>query len=146
MEAKSYKCPKRSLFLLETIVLIAWFLIFSLILIFVPFWTALWHILTWSSVAVALFICLIYLPLYIRSIRLTISESAITYKSGVFISRRRYLYRERVVFISLIKTPFTPFLKIVGLKISATGSTVNIPFVYKNDANMIVADVAPEIA
>ena len=145
MSIKYYKCPKRSILLPEiTAACVYAALVALLCVLFTPF-SAAFCWLFFPLTAVLVFYEAVYFPLYIRSVSFSVGDNEISYQSGVFVNRRRFMHRDRVVFVSLIKTPFTPVLRIVVLRITATGSRIFAPFVGKSDAQEIVAELSPQI-
>lgn len=142
---KYYKCPKRSILLPEiTVALLYAAAVVALCVIFTPFSV----VFNWIFIPITVLIVFfeaVYFPLYVRSVRFSLGENEIGYQSGVFVNRRRFMSRERVVFVALIKTPFTPILRIVMLRIMATGSIISLPFVALSDAEDIVSVLSPEI-
>ncbi len=145
MNIKYYKCPKRSILLPEiTVAALYAALMVVMCVIFTPF-SIVFNCIFFPITAIAVFYDAVYFPLYFRSIKFSVGENEIGYQSGVFANRRRFMSRERVVFISLIKTPFTPILRIVILRIMATGSMISIPFVGKSDAEEIISVLSPEL-
>lgn len=145
MNTKSYKCAKGALFFLDVAVAFGWGIIVAAICIFIPFLSLLWQLLFWPLTVLLIFIDLIYLPLYVKSILLTIGDDTIMYRSGVFINRRRHMKRERIVFVNYVKTPVTYLLQIASLNIFATGSSIAIPYMSKRDVNEILSILSPEI-
>lgn len=145
MNIKYYKCPKRSILLPEiTVAALYAAAVVVLCVIFTPF-SMVFNWIFFPLTVIAVFYELIYFPLYMKSVKFSIGENEIGYQSGVFVNRRRFMSRERVVFVSLIKTPFTPLLRIVVLRIMATGSMISALFVSKSDAQEIISVLSPEL-
>lgn len=143
MSVKNYKCPKRSLVLLEITAALVFAAAAVVIFIFIPAFSLLFNCVFFPVAALFLFVEAVYFPLYVRLAVFDVGDDFISFCSGVFVNKRRYMKRERVVFVSVVKTPFTPVLKIVLLRIMATGSSIVIPFVDCGDARGIVSVLSP---
>ncbi len=106
------------------------------VLIFVPY-TWLWYLLLWVLGALYVLTAFLYFPLLYLNIGYAVCEKAIVYRSGVLFKSTRILYRDRIAFVTVYNTPFTPLLHISTFVASAAGGTLRIFFMNADRAEAL---------
>lgn len=137
------KVSRKSIVLWEIIIFLIWAVIFVLALwIFTPF-TWLWNTLIWALGVALILIEFLYLPMLYASTQYCITDKIIAYRHGVFFNQRQFMYRDRIVYVSVYNTPLTPLLGISSLVITAAGAKIRINFLNRRLAQQLAEELAP---
>ena len=132
---KEYRLPKRALFLFETAALLCAAVLFCVILfVFVP-GTWLWYLLLWLDGALYVLTAFLYLPLFYISFSYRVSERELLSHSGVLFPKSRILYRSRIAFVTLTRSPLSTLL------VHAAGGTLSYHLLKREEAEKLAAEL-----
>lgn len=137
------KVSKKSITLWEIGFFLIWIALVSLVLwIFTPF-TWLWYTLVWILGVLLILVEFLYFPILYNSIQYCVTDRMIAYRHGVFFNQRQFMYRDRIVFVSVYNTPLTPILGISTLVVNTAGATMRIGFLNRKVAKALAEELSP---
>ena len=138
---KEYRLPKRALFLFETAALLCAAVLFCVILfVFVP-GTWLWYLLLWLDGALYVLTAFLYLPLFYISFSYRVSERELLSHSGVLLPKSRILYRSRIAFVTLARSPLSTLFGLSTLTVHAAGGTLSYHLLKREEAEKLAAEL-----
>lgn len=137
------KVSRKSIILWEIIFFLLWTAIFVLVLwAFTPF-TWLWNSLIWLLGVLLILVEALYFPMLYSSTQYCITDELIAYRRGVFFNQRQFIYRNRIIYVSVYNTPLTPLLGISSLVITTAGAKIRINFLNRRLAQQLAEELAP---
>ncbi len=134
---------KKSIILLEITYFIVWVLLFGAVLwVFTPF-TWLWYTLVWLLGVMLVLTEGLYLPLLYHSYQYCVTDRIVSYRHGVFFNKRQFIYRDRIIYVSVYNSPLTWVLGISTLVISTAGAKLRIGFLNRKVAQALAQELSP---
>lgn len=107
-----------------------------------------YNALFWNIIGILSFIYLLisctYLPLLCLKTSYCLDERFLRYRTGLFYSKDEIIYKDRIIYVTLIKTPLSPILKIAAVVIRAPGATVMLRGIKLTEANRLVRQLSAE--
>ncbi|MDF2567018.1 MAG: hypothetical protein K0R90_474 [Oscillospiraceae bacterium] len=137
------RISKKALLIWELAVISLWLVVLVLSLYFIPPFIWLWHLVVWPLAASMIFVVFVYIPWLYSSMKYAVTKDMIVYEKGVFFHKQYYMRRDRIVFVTVFKTPLTPIFKTTSLIISATGSKIVIPLMDNKESEQLAALISP---
>lgn len=138
-----HKVSKKAIVLWEILFFIGWCAVLALILwVFTPF-TWLWYFLVWLTGALLILAEFLYLPVLYQSTGYYINDRLLAYRRGFFFHKQQVIFRDRIIYVSVINTPVTPILGISSLVVAAAGAKLRIPYLNKNVAKHLAQQLSP---
>ena len=142
---KDKRISRRALLIWELFALLIWLGPAVVLSIFLTPFSLWWNVIFWPGTGIYLLAALFYLPMLYRSTRYGLSEGKVLFEQGIFFHRKHYMNRERIVFVTVMKTPLTPVFRVSSLVISATGGKIHIPFLDNRVAKSLAQTLSPDI-
>lgn len=128
----------------ELLLCLAWLLsCFIAMLIFDEYDTSWWITLSVLT-GLYLIVAAVYFPLLCFRTSYSLIGQQLHYRTGVFFSRDEIICRQQIVYVTLLKHPLTPILRIATVIIRAPGATIYLRGVRLSDAKRLVRQLAPE--
>ena len=87
--------------------------------------------------------CFLWLPLLYESSHYRITPEYVEYESGVCVCVRTRMLRRSIMYVTLVRSPVSPFLGTRSLVISSMGGNLVIPGLPRETAEEILKDVTP---
>ncbi len=137
---KTYTPPKRIVWIwaLRSVVIL-------IILIFITMWvwflTPYFAAVVYIAVLLALVFNVLYLPMYLKHYSITVSNSAIVIKSGVFIRHERIMPIPRMVYAERVQTLFARAFSVSALALKATRAITLTLELDSKDIDSILEDL-----
>ena len=138
--------PKRSLVFWELLSCLLFGGLIALAWIFLPVSTWIWYGVLWILGALLILSSFLYLPLLYLSVGYCCRGGDIIVKGGVIFYKTRFLKRDKISFVTVYNTPFTPLIHLSMLVITAPGSHLVTPFLESSRADQIADDLNRELA
>ncbi len=135
----------RALLLWELAALIIAAVPIVILSLFFPAFSLWWNVTVLPVAGIYLLAAVFYLPLLYKSTRYALDARRVLYEKGIFFHRKHFMNRERIVFVTVAKTPLTPLFGVSSLLISATGAKIRIPFLDTSSACRLARELSPEI-
>ena len=102
-----------------------------------------YNALFWTIIGILTFIYLLiscaYFPLLCFKTSYCLDERFLRYRTGLFYSKDEIIYRDRIIYVTLVKTPLSPILKIASVVVRAPGATVMLRGIKLNEAKRLVS-------
>ena len=137
------KISKKSIILLEIICFVVWALLFGVVLwVFTPF-TWLWYALVWLLGVLLILVEGLYLPVLYNSYQYCVTDRIVSYRHGVFFNQRQFVYRDRIIYVSVYNTPLTYIMGISTVVISTAGAKLRIGFLNRRIAKELAQELSP---
>ena len=86
----------------------------------------------------------IFLPLRYKYTAYRLDDDCLYYRSGWLLHREQIMARDRIIFITQTKNPFTPILHIASLTIRAPGATIRIRCLSVKQAEALTLLLSPK--
>ena len=128
----------------EIFAFLIWATICLVILLIFDYYNAIcWTIIGILSFIYLLISC-IYLPLLCLKTSYCLDERFLRYRTGLFYSKDEIIYKDRIIYVTLVKTPLSPILKIAAVVIRAPGATVMLRGIKLTEAKRLVRQLSAE--
>lgn len=141
MKQKILRADMSAMWLIRTIIILICALASTAALLYLSFIP----ILMWCCVslfsALAIFLGIIYTPLYFKSITTKISENSICTTSGVIIRNSDIMKISSIQYATLISTPFSKKSGMNFIVLNALGGKLIIPFLKHSEAEELYSDL-----
>lgn len=134
---KHYEPDRSGLTTLRVIITIVSVGLLAAARIFIP-WRLVMIISSAFVAAVALFLMLIYLPMYFTSITYTVTRSEIIRKSGVFIKFRQSVRFSSIQYTTVVSTPLAQYTGFNFIIFFVYGGQFRLLFLEQKDAKEIL--------
>ncbi len=92
-----------------------------------------------STMLIWIIVGLFYIPLCIRRIRITVTDTQITLDSGIFLIRSRSLLIRSLQLSSILQTPFSRYTGLNFIPLRSYGGSLILPFLNQKDAQELHA-------
>lgn len=138
------KLPKRALVVLEIISLLLFVLLITLNSYMFLYKTMFWWIGFSLSLLIYVFLSFIFFPLYYNSNKYELLDDKIIFERGVFSNKKQIINLDKIVYISIIKTPFYYIFKICSLEIFVMGTKIKIPMLDNKTCINLSKKICPE--
>ncbi len=122
-----FKISEKSLLIWRIRLLLIAFLCAFLTSFFFSFLSLWWLILTSAWLLIFLFFYLIYFPIRLKKLSLTVNDNSITLKSGVFYNITRVIKKDKVQFVRELKTPLCRIFNVKTFAVYSAGAKILIP-------------------
>lgn len=140
---KRKRISVKSLLMWEIITLVMSALIISIPWIIFEAGSLIRRISVISLAVLAAILCILYFPLHYLSIHYVVNQNIVLYAKGLLIRKTNILDRRKIVFVSVVKNPFTPFLRTCSLIIRAPGATIKIKHLSIRVAARLMRSLSP---
>ena len=135
---------KKALILWEALAFAAAALIAGLVCFFFPPHTFFWYLLLWLD-GLALVLCeFLYLPLRYENERYFTDDEYVEYQRGFLILVRSRILRRAVLYVTIIRTPFSLLFGTRTIQICSMGTRMIIPFLPKEEAYALLRELTPK--
>lgn len=114
-----------------------------IILIFDNYNALFWTIIGILTLLYLLISC-IYLPLLCLNTSYCLDERFLCYRTGLFFSKDEIIYKDMIIYVTLLKTPLSPILKIAAVVVRAPGATVMLRGIKIAEAKRLVRQLSAE--
>ena len=140
----THHVSKKSIIILE----VAAFLLASVVLV-IPMivlesGSVAWWAVLLSVAGVCALFAFWYIPAWWYSIRYAVTDHVIFYQKGVLFRTTQVMRREQVLFVSLVRDPFTPIFGTCSVMVSGAGASMVISFLRLEEGRKIVESLSPE--
>ncbi|MBQ9898671.1 MAG: PH domain-containing protein [Ruminococcus sp.] len=134
---KTYEPDRNGLMTLRILITLASAALIVLARVFIP-WRLTVIILGAVIASTALFLMLIYLPVYFSSITYTVTDSEIIRKSGVLIKFRQSVRFSSIQYTTVVSTPFAQYTGFNFIIFFVYGGQFRLLFLSQKDAKEIL--------
>lgn len=114
-----------------------------IILIFDDYNAIFWTIIGILTFIYILISC-VYLPILCFKTSYCLDDKLLRYRTGLFYSKDEIIYKDRIIYVTLVKTPLSPILKIASVVIRSPGATVILRGIKLNEAKRLVGRLSVE--
>ncbi len=136
---------KKALLLWEFLGLAAAALLAWLINFLFPAHTFWWYLLLWLD-GLALVLCeFLYLPLRYQNERYIVDEEYVQYERGFIIFVRSRILRRAILYVTIIRTPFSLLFGTRTIQIYSMGTKMIIPFLPEEEAYALLQELTPKV-
>lgn len=135
--------PKKALLLWRIRIFLLGIFLFAICLYF---WTTFrWAVSVATVIGLlVLFMLFWYLPRFISSYKITIQESAVVIKSGVFIKSIHVMPFSRMIYTQTFTTPLAKKMGLTAVTLKAARSRIFLPEMTKEDAKAFIHAIGGE--
>ena len=138
------RISKKMLAVWECIAVLAAGALVMLILWLLPARTWYWYLTLWLIGLALVFCCFLWLPLYYESCHYLVTEEYIEYSRGVFFFLFTRVLRRSIMYVTILRGPLAPFLRIRSLMICSMGANLMLPFLPIREAEALLKEITPK--
>ncbi|HIQ58411.1 MAG TPA: PH domain-containing protein [Candidatus Merdivicinus intestinavium] len=134
---------KKSLVIWEAAAVLAALAAAWLVDFFLPPRCWLWYLLLWLDGLALVLAAFLYLPLRYENCRYIATDEYVEYQRGfIFLTRSRIL-RRAVLYVTVVRTPFSVLLRTRTLVIRSMGGSMTIPCLPIKEAEALLKELTP---